>query len=214
NIVRSVAQGVLETSPGAPLTQAQQETITRIARTLVNNTETFQAAAQRQAQRSQERDVLITKVLLNVAKAIAIVIALLVLRAIIGAMGRGVIAENAQAVTSVLIPTATEEEAENLGQALINKRFAASGNITSPVRSILRREDRIENTSGFLLVLKTTQFNVPAIIGHVVEHTKFNVPDIISLPNATAHDPDLDWVLKQESPVWWKRIWPFGGNRT
>ena len=41
----------------------------------------------------EERDELITSIVLNVAKAIAIVIALLVLRAIIGAIGRGVARE-------------------------------------------------------------------------------------------------------------------------
>ncbi|MDA0745085.1 MAG: flagellar basal-body MS-ring/collar protein FliF [bacterium] len=43
--------------------------------------------------KQEERDELITSVVLNVAKAIAIVIALLVLRAIIGAIGRGVARE-------------------------------------------------------------------------------------------------------------------------
>ena len=41
----------------------------------------------------EERDELITSIVLNVAKGIAIIIALLVLRAIIGAIGRGVARE-------------------------------------------------------------------------------------------------------------------------
>lgn len=43
--------------------------------------------------KKEERDELITSIVLNIAKAIAIVIALLVLRAIIGAIGRGVARE-------------------------------------------------------------------------------------------------------------------------
>jgi flagellar M-ring protein FliF len=49
--------------------------------------------AEEQKRKSQEREALVTNILINVAKGVAIVIALLVLRAIIGAIGRGVARE-------------------------------------------------------------------------------------------------------------------------
>jgi flagellar M-ring protein FliF len=58
-------------------------------------------AREEDAQRAAERSQLITDIVLNVAKGVAIIIALLVLRAIIGAIGRGVAREEEIAAAAV-----------------------------------------------------------------------------------------------------------------
>ena len=216
-IVQGVARGVLYLPAGAEPTRDQEETIARITRSLVDDMAVFRAEEQKQNERTQKRNELFTSVVLNVAKGIAVVIALLVLKAIIGAIGRGVAAEEVEGfggTVSVLISTASEAEAETIGRALIDDHLAAVGTIASPIRTIAHREGRIADTTEALLVLKTTQANVPAIIGHVAERTDVSLPEVITLPRASGQDPDLDWVRKPESKSWWNRIWRPGGKNT
>jgi len=85
NIARG-ALGIDETPP--PLGRGDQIT----SSTFVFAIQDLRVVAEVKRQK-EERDELLTSVVLNVAKGIAIVIALLVLRAIIGAIGRGVARE-------------------------------------------------------------------------------------------------------------------------
>jgi uncharacterized protein involved in tolerance to divalent cations len=213
-IVQGVARGVLDLPPGVELSHEQEETIERITRSLVKDVAVFREAELSQKGHSKQRSELVRRIVLNLGKAIAIVIALLVLRAIIGAIGRGVAAEDPGATMNVFITAASEEEAEGIGRDLIGDHLAARGTIASPVREIARKGDRVEEFVGVLLALKTTQANVPAIIGHVVERTNAPVPEIVALPHAPGQDPDLDWVRKSDPQPWWKRILRPGGRRT
>ena len=213
-IARQVTRGVLDIPSEQPPTAEQQALIERVTRTLVEDAQTFQVQQQREKAKKEERAELITSIVLNVAKGIAIIIALLVLRAIIGAIGRGVEMEAPETPIGVFIAANTEADAERIGRTLIEEHLAARGTLTPQIRSLFRVEEEILDKPKVLLTLKTIRGNLPPIIGRVEELQPDDVPEIIALPKSLISDPDLDWVKepagrKPEK----KRWWPWGGKK-
>ena len=120
--------------------------------------------------------------MLNVAKVIAIIIALLVLRAIIGAIGRGVTRKkNKAAPLGVLITARTEKKAREIGNKLVEEDLATSGTVTPSVQSIYRRQDGVKEASEAMVLLKTAYAELPDLIVRVEELGGENIPEIISL---------------------------------
>lgn len=139
-------------------------------------------------------------IVLNVAKGVAIIFALLVLRAIIGAMGTGIVC--------VLVNTGSEEEAVRIGQTLVEERLAGAANVTQPIRSFYRWQGKVEDRPEALLILKTTSARLKVLIHRVAELHSYQVPSILALYVVRGHKPYLNWILEAtDSQSWWQRIW-------
>ena len=151
----------------------------------------------------EERKDLIKSIILNVAKGLAIVIALLVLRAIIGAMGPGVTAEDVTSTICVFITTPSEEEAEKITRELMDEDLIISGKITPSIRSIYRWQDQIEDKPETLVILNTRLMHIPQIVERVVVLHSYDVPGIIALP--THLTPHLS-LSPDDSRPWWKQL--------
>ena len=193
----SILSGVLLTLPA----QAEEE-----PPETGNGSSVLQSAFGEPKKRVTERDERITTFVLNVAKGIAIVIALLVLRAVIKAVGCGVEEEGTEGPFIVFITTASEEEAATIGRTLVEEHLAVSSNITPQIRSIYRWQDNIEDGPEFLMVVKTVQGHIPAIVSRVSELHSYDVPDIIALPIRRVQDPLKDWIVETPTKkTWWKR---------
>ena len=153
--------------------------------------------------REKERKQLISDIILNVAKGIAIVIALLVLRAIIGAIGRGVAAEDVSSIICVFVTTPTEEEAEKIAGELMDENLVQSAKITPRIRSIYRWQDKVEDESETLTIFKTKLMHVPEIIDKVAVVHSYDVPEIIALPALLTPYLDMD---EDFGRPWWKQL--------
>lgn len=206
-IVRSVARGVLNIQAGEQPSTAQEALIASISHNLAKETELFQAEAQRWKGQREEREELIISIVFNTAKGIATVIAVLVLNAIVREFRRAMAREAATASPPLVVFLATDSEgkAGEVGRMLVEEHLAACGTIASRVRSISRREGRIEDKPEALLVVETIQARLPALIGRVEELHHYAVPNFITLPAFEGHGPDLDWVKTEHRP-WWKRL--------
>jgi|GEM_PF-622257 periplasmic divalent cation tolerance protein len=134
------------------------------------------------------------KIVLNVGKGIAIIIALLVLRAIIKAIGRGTRKDDPDAPTGVYITAETEDDAKGIAKALIEEHLATDAKIIPNVRSIYTWEGKTEDASETLLLLKTVQLRVAPLIARAEELHKYAVPDIVALPIYKTHTDFADWV--------------------
>lgn len=99
-------------------------------------------------------------------------------------------------VVSVLVNTGSEEEAFRIGQTLIEERLAAAANILPSVRSIYRWQGRVEGRSEAMMILKTTQRRLKALMGRVAELHSYQVPSILALSIVRGHKPYLDWVAE------------------
>ena len=134
------------------------------------------------------------KIVLNVAKAIAVVIAILVLRTIIKAIGRGVRKEDPDAPIGIYITTESEEDAKGIAKALIEEHLATDAKNFPSVRSIYTWEGKTEDSTESLLLLRTGQGRIPAAITRAEELHKYAVSDIVALPIYKANTDFADWV--------------------
>lgn len=186
HIAQQVARAVLAGDDS--LTVDQMVLVERVSSQLVQDMELFQAQKQQEAKVREESKELIKSIVLNVAKGIAIVIALLVLREIIGSIGKGVRAESEFSPLGVLITTRTEEKARDLGKKLVEEGLASGGTITPSVRSIYRRDDGVREAAEAMVFLKTTNAQLSDLIGRADELGEGSAPEIVAISRSMMPD--------------------------
>ena len=94
----------------------------------------------------------------------------------------------------VFVTAASEDEAATIGRTLVEERLVACANILPGIRSIYRWQGKIEDEPEVMLIFKTTEARIPALIRRVRELHSYDVPEIIALPILQGHEPYLDWV--------------------
>ena len=113
----------------------------------------------------RERDASIRNIASQVAKGIAVLIALLILWAIFRVIRRGVGAEQGDDPLGVLIAMRTEARAQELGKTLVEENLAMGGTVAPSIRSIYRREDGVREAAEAMVFLKTTRAQLSHLIG-------------------------------------------------
>jgi periplasmic divalent cation tolerance protein len=101
------------------------------------------------------------------------------------------------AVKMVYMTAGSRDEARRIGRSLIDARLAACVNIVDGMNSIYRWEGAIEEAEEVVLIAKTTDGRLPALIEHVRAAHSYECPCIVSLPVENGHQPFLDWVAKE-----------------
>lgn len=96
----------------------------------------------------------------------------------------------------VFVTAPSEAEAARIGRTLVEERPAACANITGQIRSIYRWQDAIEDDAEYLMVLKTSQASLDALIDRANELHSYEVPEIIALPIHQGFPPYLDWIAE------------------
>lgn len=96
----------------------------------------------------------------------------------------------------VFITAGTLQEAESIARALVEERLAACVNVLPGVTSIYRWEDKLQRDAEVLLVVKTTEANLPSLIQRVHELHSYQVPEIIALPITGGSPEYLTWLLE------------------
>ena len=94
----------------------------------------------------------------------------------------------------ILVTAGSETEAEKIARALVEERLAACVNIVSPIRSIYRWEDKVQDDREWLLVIKTQSKYFAAIEARVKALHSYQVPEVIALPIVAGSEPYLDWL--------------------
>lgn len=99
----------------------------------------------------------------------------------------------------VYITTGSEEEARNIGKALVNQKLAACVNILNGMQSIYRWEGKIEEANEVILVAKTIQANMDELTKLVCELHSYECPCVISLPVSSKEgNPEyIDWLIQE-----------------
>jgi periplasmic divalent cation tolerance protein len=100
----------------------------------------------------------------------------------------------------VLVTTASEEEAAQVGQALVKEGLVACANIVPGIRSIFRWEGKIEEEAECLLVLKSQRDHFEQLSKRVKELHSYSVPEIIALPIVDGLPEYLAW-LRDMTPL-------------
>jgi periplasmic divalent cation tolerance protein len=98
------------------------------------------------------------------------------------------------AVNFVYMTAGSKAEARKIGNALVEARLAACVNILENMQSIYRWEDKIQQGAEVVLIAKTTDNLVSALIDRVKSLHSYDCPCIVSLPILSGYPPFLDWV--------------------
>jgi periplasmic divalent cation tolerance protein len=78
---------------------------------------------------------------------------------------------------------------------LVQKRLAACANITK-ISSIYSWKGKIENTSEFLVLFKTTQKNKNALKKAIKKTHPYDIPEIAEIDIISINQPYLKWLIE------------------
>ena len=99
----------------------------------------------------------------------------------------------------VLTTAGSEEEAERIASALVDRRLAACVQVVGPIPSRYWWEGRVQTDSEWLCIAKTRS----ALFGSVEEVIRsvhsYDVPEITAVPIVAGSDDYLAWISAETS---------------
>jgi periplasmic divalent cation tolerance protein len=101
------------------------------------------------------------------------------------------------AVKFVYATTGDAAEALRIGRAVVEARLAACANVLPAMRSVYWWQGRLEESDEAVLVLKTTEERLEALIERVKALHSYDCPCIEALPVEGGFAPFLDWVARE-----------------
>jgi periplasmic divalent cation tolerance protein len=94
----------------------------------------------------------------------------------------------------VLTTAGSQEEAQKIARALVERRLAACVNIVPQVRSIYRWQEKVETAEECLLVIKTTRAAFDSVRFAIRELHSYDLPECICLAIEDGSKEYLDWI--------------------
>ncbi len=94
----------------------------------------------------------------------------------------------------VVLSTAPLEAAEMLAQRLVGERVAACVNVVRGVASVYRWKGAVERSDEALLVIKTSDSALGALVAAIARIHPYSVPEIVALDVVRVNAKYLDWV--------------------
>lgn len=83
---------------------------------------------------------------------------------------------------------------EVLARALVTRRLAACVNRVPGVRSVYRWEGAIHEDGEELLLIKTDERHLAALIAAIEAEHPYDCPEVLALPVAAGSLPYLSWI--------------------
>lgn len=97
-------------------------------------------------------------------------------------------------VVVVLVTVPSADVGEKMARAVVEEHLAACVNIAPGIRSFFWWEERVQEESELLLVVKTSPDQLPALEHRVRSLHPYSVPEFIALPVIGGLKPYLAWV--------------------
>lgn len=94
----------------------------------------------------------------------------------------------------VLTTVASEEEAERLGEALVERRLAACVQVVGPISSRYRWQGKVETAREWICLAKTEAARYPEVEAAIGELHSYDEPEIVATPIVAGNAGYLDWV--------------------
>ncbi len=86
------------------------------------------------------------------------------------------------------------EEAQRIGEALVEDRLAACVNIIDGMHSIYRWKGELQKDREVVMIAKTTRDRLPALIETVKRMHSYDCPCIVSFDIDGGHPDFLEWI--------------------
>lgn len=100
----------------------------------------------------------------------------------------------------ILFCTCPAESAGDLARELVKRRLVACVNRIRGVMSVYRWEGKVQEDSEDLLVLKTSQTRLAALMEELPRLHPYDVPEILAWTVSEGHPEYLDWVTEETEP--------------
>jgi 8-oxo-dGTP diphosphatase len=94
----------------------------------------------------------------------------------------------------VFVTVGSAGDGDRLAKTLVEERIAACVNRLSAMQSVYRWENKVEESTEELLIIKTRKALFPTLEKRVRELHSYAVPEIIALPIVAGSEPYLKWL--------------------
>jgi periplasmic divalent cation tolerance protein len=94
----------------------------------------------------------------------------------------------------MLTTTGSEDEAQKIANALVERRLAACVNIVPQVQSVYRWQGKVEEGQEWLLIVKTATSQVKRVQAAISELHSYELPECIVLNIEGGSDHYLAWM--------------------
>lgn len=94
----------------------------------------------------------------------------------------------------VLCTAGSEDEARKIAHHLVEQRLAACVNIVPRVESIYRWQGKVESSSEWLLLIKTTAERFPSVRDAIRELHSYELPECIAISIEDGSPGYLGWI--------------------
>ncbi|XP_063918213.1 protein CutA homolog isoform X2 [Zophobas morio] len=92
------------------------------------------------------------------------------------------------------VTTPNEKVAKEIAHGLVKQKLAACVNVIPKITSIYEWEDKINEDSEVLMMIKTRTSKVDALTEYVKSNHPYSVCEVISLPIEKGNDAYLKWI--------------------
>jgi periplasmic divalent cation tolerance protein len=99
----------------------------------------------------------------------------------------------------VLTTCGSEEEASRLARHLVEMKLAACVNILSPMHSVYRWKDKIEDAAEFQLVIKSRRDLFDALRAEITKVHSYEIPEVIAISIVDGSPGYLAWLDRELS---------------
>ena len=100
----------------------------------------------------------------------------------------------------LVLVTAPPGEAHELARALVERGLAACVNVIPGLRSVYRWEGAVRDDPESLLVVKTVQPRLAALVAALAELHPYEVPELLVLPPEAGSTAYLAWLSAESRP--------------
>jgi periplasmic divalent cation tolerance protein len=103
-------------------------------------------------------------------------------------------------VNFIYMTAGSRDEARKIGKALVVSRLAACVNIIDNMNSFYMWEGKLQNDTEIVIIAKTTEDRLPALIEKVKSLHSYDCPCIVSIPVSGGNQDFLDWIAEEVKP--------------
>jgi periplasmic divalent cation tolerance protein len=94
----------------------------------------------------------------------------------------------------VLTTVGSRDEANTIATELVSRRLAACVNVVGPIASVYHWQGDVERSDEFLLMIKTTEYQMMAVQEAVRSLHSYKLPELIALIIDSGFENYLDWI--------------------
>ncbi|MFH1379270.1 MAG: divalent-cation tolerance protein CutA [bacterium] len=94
----------------------------------------------------------------------------------------------------VFTTTSSETEAKKIARTLLEEKIAACAQIVPHISSVYWWKGNIDESSEVLIIIKTIQDNIQALIARIKQLHSYDVPEIVAVDIAEGNPSYLSWI--------------------